>query len=430
MRLVAPVAQRAVRGALAGLLVALAALLISQSSATAQRRLVDPRGVSLQPADLPRGFTVVERETALEQLRTDQTGTDADIVGVNFKTAMERPRTLENLQSGPVRVGQIIARTDDPTRATFALDAQREYNVREHGYEVVEGSAECDAILCLVRRDGPFVEYRIAAIKNADTLVSTTTVGLPSAVHLDGAVALTKLSLARYDEQLATLVAVQQQPHAADARSLNPEVRAVATATPTPAPPPAAQPTAQAAKVKLPSRFDARFAQPWSELMSSTATTKSGEKIPTFLRRIVEETELEVGVGNLGPNVGGEHRAVSRSDGDRSKIIESKITLSNGVMGESPRVLAAMLAHEITHANQPLRRSSGKLTDCVEDEVEAYGVQARVWAAFWGQAVPPGSTTWERTMNYVAEVWWDGGEAGLRQLIKEETGTSTHSCVE
>jgi hypothetical protein len=99
-------------------------------------------------------------------------------------------------------------------------------------------------------------------------------------------------------------------------------------------------------------------------------------------------------------------------------------------MSESPRVLAAMLAHEITHADQPIRRSGGKPTDCVEDEVEAYGVQARVWAAFWGQTVPPGATKWERTMNYVAEVWRDSGDAGLRQLVKEETGTSTHSCIE
>ena len=437
MRLGARTAQRSVRDALAALLVTLAALLISQSDATAQRPLVDPRGVSIQPADLPRGFIVVERETAFEQLRTGQSGSDADVVGVNFRTAMERPRTLEHLQSGPVRVGQIIARTDDPTRATFSLEAQREFNVREHGYEVVEASAECAEMLCLVRRDGPFVEYRIAATRSDDTLVSTTTVGLPSAVHLDGAIALTKLSLARYDEQMSELLAAQQ-PQAADARSLDPSVRAVATATPTPAPPPpaapsvtpTAQPTPQTARAKLPSRFDERFVQPWSELMSSAATTKSGEKIPAFLRRVVEETDLEVGVGNLGPNVGGEHRSVSRSAGERAKIIESEITLNTSVMNEGPRVLAAMLAHEITHADQPIRRSGGRPTDCVEDEVEAYGVQARVWAAFWGQSPRPGHTRWERAMNYVTEVWQDGGEAGLRHLIREETGTSTHSCIE
>jgi hypothetical protein len=265
---------------------------------------------------------------------------------------------------------------------------------------------------------------------------------LASAVHLDGAVALTKLSLARYDEQVTVVLAAQPPPQAADARSLNPDVRAVATATPTPTPPPPApatatpgitptvQPTAQTAKVKLPSRFDERLAQSWAELMNSTATTKSGEKVSAFVRRVVEESDVEVGIGNLGPNIGGEHRSVSRSDGDRSKVIESEITLNKDVMSENPRVLAAMLAHEITHANQPMRRSGGKLTDCVEDEVEAYGVQARVWAAYWGQTIPPGQTKWERAMNYVEQVWRDGGEAGLRQVIQDETGATTHSCIE
>ena len=440
MRVVARLGRRSVHGALAAVLIALAALAISQPDAAAQRPPVDPRGVSLQLADLPRGFSVVDGETVFEPLRVGPA--DADVVGVSFKTAMERTRTLEHLQSGTVRVGQIIARSDDSSRATFSLDAQREFNVREHGYEVAEGTCPADGYLCLVRRDGPFVEYRIAAVKDADVLVSTTSIGLPSAVDLDAAVTLTKLTITRYDEQATSVLAVQP-PQAADARSLNPEVRAVATHTPTPAPPtatlpatatprimPTAQPTAVVARVKLPARFDERLAQPWAELMSSTATTKSGEKIGTFLRRVVEETELEANVGSLGPNVGGEQRSVSRSDGDRAKVIESEVTLNTSVMSESPRVLAAMLAHEITHANQPIRRSGGRLTNCVEDEVEAYAVQARVWAAFWGQAQRPGQTRWERATNYIEEVWRDGGEDSLRHVIRSETGTTTHSCVE
>lgn len=443
MSVVARLARRSVRGALAALLVSLAALVVSLTDATAQRQLVDPRGYSLTPADLPRGFTVDESQSAFEPLRLGQSASESDVVGVSFKTVMERPRTLEHLQSGPVRVSQIIARSDDPTRATFALEAQREFNVREHGYEVVEASAAGDEILCLVRRDGPFVEYRIVAVKNADTLVSTTAIGLPSAVSLDGAIALTTLSLARYDEQVTAVVAVQPPPQAADARSLVPEVRAVATATPTPAPvpptvppvaapaiAPTARPAAQTAKVKLPSQFDDRLAESWSELMNSTATTKSGEKVSAFLRRVVEESDVEVGIGNLGPNVGGEHRSVTRSDGDRAKVIESEITMNKDVMNESPRVLAAMLAHEITHADQPVRRSGGRLPDCVQDEVEAYAVQARVWASFWGQAQRPGQTKWERAMNYIEEVWRDSGEDGLRHAVREDTGTTTHSCVE
>src|SRR5438270_118263 len=130
MRVVARLDGRSVRGALAVLLLGLAALLVSLTDASAQRELVDPRGVALKPADLPRGFSVTDSQTTLEPLRLGQAQTDADVVGVTFTTVLERARTLENLQSGPVMISQMIARSDDPTRATFSLDAQREYNLR------------------------------------------------------------------------------------------------------------------------------------------------------------------------------------------------------------------------------------------------------------------------------------------------------------
>src|SRR5215203_5290357 len=138
--------------ALVAILVSLVTLQLSPTDVVAQRQPVDPRAVSIRPADLPRGFAVVESETTFEPLRAGQT--DADVVGVHFKTVLERSRTLEHLQSGPVTVSQMIARSDDPARATFSLAAQREYNVREHGYEVVESAAPGGEMLCLVRRDG------------------------------------------------------------------------------------------------------------------------------------------------------------------------------------------------------------------------------------------------------------------------------------
>ena len=434
---------RGASSAVAAALIAGAALSLTLSDASAQRPLVDPRGISLKTADLPRGFAVVERETAFEPLRTGQS--DADIVGVSFKTTLERPRTLENLQSGPVRVAQVIARSDDPERATFSLDAQREFNVQQQGYEVAECAAPADELLCLIRRDGPFVEYRIAAVKNQDTLVSTTATGLSSAVHLEGTVALAQVSLGRYDEQLTEVIAALP-PTSIEANAVDGNVRRVVTPTPTsaplpPPPPPAASatataPTSQSAqsarsgpKSKLPDGFDERLAQPWAELMQSSATTKSGDKLVNVLQKIVSETDLEVSVGPLRPNVGGELRAIANLDGDKAKIIESSITINKDVMNESPRVLAAMLAHEIVHAGQSLQADGGKLPDCVEAEVEAYGVQARVWNSFWSQGQRPTGTKWERSMNYVEEVWRDSGDAGLRALIREEIADA-HSCID
>ena len=67
------------------------------------RRLivVNPRGVGL--SDRPRGFTIDESQTAFEQLRIGAGASEADIVGVNFRTVMERSRTIEHLLATPGR---------------------------------------------------------------------------------------------------------------------------------------------------------------------------------------------------------------------------------------------------------------------------------------------------------------------------------------
>jgi hypothetical protein len=221
------------------------------------------------------------------------------------------------------------------------------------------------------------------------------------------------------------------------------EMRVVATPTsmPTPTAPPAtpisapttaqaASPPAPAPKVALPDGFDRRFAQAWSELMNSTATTPAGEKIPAFVSRVAEKSNLKISIDKLGPNVGGVLESVASMDGDRAKILQRTITMNADVMNESPRVLAAMLAHEITHANQPAVAGGKNVPDCLDAEVEAYGIQARVWAGFWGQGQRPSQTSWERSTSYIEDVWRDGGEAGLRQMVREETDMDAHSCVQ
>ena len=87
MRVVPRSARHVVTGALAALLISFSILPLSPTTAFAQRQPIDPRLVSLKPADLPRGFTIVESETASEPLRVGQTA--ADIVGVTFRTTLE-----------------------------------------------------------------------------------------------------------------------------------------------------------------------------------------------------------------------------------------------------------------------------------------------------------------------------------------------------
>jgi hypothetical protein len=163
--------------------------------------------------------------------------------------------------------------------------------------------------------------------------------------------------------------------------------------------------------------------------MGTSAATGSRESVSSRLRRIVEKSNVRVKVGALRPNVGGELKSIAKVDGAEVDVVESTITINSDVMNESPRVLAAILAHEIVHAGQPVTRSNGAFLDCVEAEVEAYAVQAQVWSAFWGEEHPPGQTKWERSMSYVEETWKDGGEQGLRSLVREETGQDSHSCI-
>jgi hypothetical protein len=424
-------------------MVALGSQLGSPMLAAAQRQPLDPRSVALQPADLPRGFTIVAEQTVSEPLRNGTGQADGEVVGATFRTVLERPATQENLESGPIRVGQLIARSDDPTRATFSLDAQREFNVRDGGFEVVGHPGTSDDVLALVRRAEPFVEYRIVAVRRADTIISTTFTALSSALDVDGAATLAKISVARYEEAASALLA-SEQPAPAPSGNVNADLRAVQTPTPTPSVPTPSVPTPSVPPTnvpkatatprpnegaKLPDRFDSRLARPWAELMGTSAATGSGEPVSDRLRRIVEKSNVRVKVGDLRPNVGGELKSIAKVSGDEVDVVESTITMNKDVMNESPRVLAAILAHEIVHAGQPVTRSNGAFLDCVEAEVEAYAVQAQVWAAFWGEEHRPGQTQWERSMSHVEETWRDGGEKGLRSLVREETGQDSHSCI-
>jgi hypothetical protein len=249
-------------------------------------------------------------------------------------------------------------------------------------------------------------------------------------------------------------IVTDSEPRSSDTHSCHDRraipTRSVATATPTPSSAPAsapptptpestpttqpAAPEAPAPKVKLPSHFDDRLAQPWSELMSSTATTRSGEKMTAFLRRVVDETDLEVTVGDLRPNVGGELRTVASMDGDKAKIIQSAITTNKEVMNESPRVLAALLAHEITHANQPVtRRAASRWTASsrrLRRTPSRLGSGGRSGARHIDRGRPNGSaarTTSKRSGRTAARTACDSWSAKRPTLMRTRASTEATS---
>ena len=334
------------------------------AQALRERRPGSPPGRARSAADLPAGrhrpapcsSTRAASRSSRPICRADSPSSKRETAFEQLRTGLDRRRRRRGqLQDGdgapsdagepPVRAGagradhRQVRRPD--TGDVLARSPARVQRPRARLRGRRRAPPRADGILCLIRRDGPFVEYRIAAIKNDDTLVSTTAIGLPSAVNLDGAVALTKLSLARYDEQLPSLVAVQQQPQAADARSLDPEVRAVATATPTPAPasppPPAAwpdtptaQPTAQTAKVKLPPRVR-RAVRPdmvgADEQHRDDEVRRESSRVPArrSSRRPTSKSASAIWARTSAASIG----ACRRERRGRAKIIESEITLNN-----------------------------------------------------------------------------------------------------
>ena len=53
-------------------------------------------------------------------------------------------------------------------------------------------------------------------------------------------------------------------------------------------------------------------------------------------------------------------------------------------------------------------------------EVGAHVRQAQVWRATWD--VPPENTQMERMLNHLAQVYDEGGEDGIRQLVMTSPG--------
>ena len=90
-----------------------------------------------------------------------------------------------------------------------------------------------------------------------------------------------------------------------------------------------------------------------------------------------------------------------------------------GLLAEDPRAVAAILAHELTHAEQhaAARRGEGP-TDCYDAEAEAFERQSRVWLLSWPEGAVPERTAIEQELTRVARAYEAGGRGGIRQLLE------------
>jgi len=104
------------------------------------------------------------------------------------------------------------------------------------------------------------------------------------------------------------------------------------------------------------------------------------------------------------------------------------LTMAEALLGEDPRVMAAGLAHELTHASDFDLIAVGLLSaDCAELEVRAFEAQAIVTRALWPDELPTGSA-WETGLAMLVTADESGGVDGLRSMVAATTGYVGERC--
>lgn len=132
----------------------------------------------------------------------------------------------------------------------------------------------------------------------------------------------------------------------------------------------------------------------------------------TQARRIIDTTGVRITVGSLPPGTNAAYRARNNT-----------IAVSRRVLSEDARAIAALLAHELTHAEQSAAGQVGPAT-CVANEVQAYINEAAAWSNFVlrDNLRPPWPTAlqrhlWDLVITSAAE-----GEPGFYKLVVDEGG--------
>ncbi len=146
------------------------------------------------------------------------------------------------------------------------------------------------------------------------------------------------------------------------------------------------------------------------------AALRSGYDLLTQVNRLgaeyratAERIGVKAQVGELPRNVLGSFRSH-----------DYLITISPRVEREGDRVVATVLAHEITHARQAHDRPGVfSKEECVRREVEAFTAQVKLWDTF---DRGPGHTDLERYFSQLLAFYNREGSSGLRRIVEQSDG--------
>jgi hypothetical protein len=165
---------------------------IFPASAAAQQPPVDPVAIVLTPDDLPPGFTIVE----------DETTTLGGDLGVMLNRQMQREANPETIQSGPVAIAQIVARVDRLLVPTDLLDELGKSLVSRQGLLPTPEGPNEPGRFSLSKVENYTALFAYGFVKDSIVIV-TIAAGLTSVVNLNGTVALSEVSAARYSSIVA-----------------------------------------------------------------------------------------------------------------------------------------------------------------------------------------------------------------------------------
>jgi hypothetical protein len=132
------------------------------------------------------------------------------------------------------------------------------------------------------------------------------------------------------------------------------------------------------------------------------------------LEKAVEISGVEMVLGPLPQGVYGEYRGAL-----------NVLVVSQSIVSDDRRAIAATLAHELTHTAQRWT-GDARSRDCVRHEVEAFSVQANLWYSYWRSPgrtyFPTPKTRLQAHHNEVTTIWATEGEPGLYAAVAGSTG--------
>jgi hypothetical protein len=168
-------------------------------------------------------------------------------------------------------------------------------------------------------------------------------------------------------------------------------------------------PAALLALVLLTATIDSRLAEPLRLLAEVGAHDTTDGHLGPYFADLPESLDLTLAVGELPRGAAGHYDPRTRT-----------VTIADRLIGEDPRAVAVILAHELQHALDLKRVALDLLDrDCLALEARGFEAQARVTRLFWPDELP-NATALEQHVALVARDLERDGLAGIAARVAED----------